>query len=278
MIKASNRTHDGSGKRLSAPARTSEPARRRFEGRTAVVTGAAQGIGRETALAYVVLADRSKIAHEVADEARAAGGNATVLIADVEQYAACRRMMNRAAKLNGRIDVLVNNVGGTIRVQPFEHYTEAQIVAEINRSLYPTLWCCHAVLPHMLRQGGGAIVNVSSTATRGVHRVPYSAAKGGVNALTTCLAFEYAQCGIRVNAVAPGGTDVGPRRIPRNTEKMNDEQQAWYQAIVDQTISSTFLKRYGTPDEQAAAILFLASAEAAYITGITLPVAGGDTG
>jgi dihydroxycyclohexadiene carboxylate dehydrogenase len=278
MIKASNRTHDGSGKRLS------EPARRRFEGRTAVVTGAAQGIGRETALAlaregaYVVLADRSKIAHEVADEARAAGGNATVLIADVEQYAACRRMMNRAAKLNGRIDVLVNNVGGTIRVQPFEHYTEAQIVAEINRSLYPTLWCCHAVLPHMLRQGGGAIVNVSSTATRGVHRVPYSAAKGGVNALTTCLAFEYAQCGIRVNAVAPGGTDVGPRRIPRNTEKMNDEQQAWYQAIVDQTISSTFLKRYGTPDEQAAAILFLASAEAAYITGITLPVAGGDTG
>ena len=85
MIKASNRTHDGSGKRLSAPARTSEPARRRFEGRTAVVTGAAQGIGRETALAlaregaYVVLADRSKIAHEVADEARAAGGNVSAI-------------------------------------------------------------------------------------------------------------------------------------------------------------------------------------------------------
>lgn len=269
---------------LPRRARRPAGARRRFEGKTAVVTGAAQGIGRETALAlaregaHVVLADRSKIAHEVADEARAAGGAATVLLADVEQYAACRRMMNRAAKLTGRIDVLVNNVGGTIWVQPFEHYREAQIIAEINRSLYPTLWCCHAVLPHMLRRGGGAIVNVSSTATRGIYRVPYSAAKGGVNALTTCLAFEYAQRGIRVNAVAPGGTDVGTRRIPRNTETMSDEQRAWYQDIVDQTLQSTFMKRYGTPGEQAAAILFLASEEAAYITGATLPVAGGDAG
>lgn len=275
-----------SGRTAAVPRRPrrSGGARRRFEGKTAVVTGAAQGIGRETALAlaregaHVVLVDRSKIAHEVADEARDAGGEATVLLADVEQYAACHRMMNRAAKLDGRIDVLVNNVGGTIWVQPFEHYREAQIVAEINRSLYPTLWCCHAVLPHMLRQGGGAIVNVSSTATRGIHRVPYSAAKGGVNALTTCLAFEYAQRGIRVNAVAPGGTDVGTRRIPRNTETLSDEQRAWYQEIVDQTLQSTFMKRYGTPGEQAAAILFLASEDAAYITGATLPVAGGDAG
>lgn len=259
-------------------------ARRRFEGKTALVTGAAQGIGREVSLALaregaqVILVDRSKIAHEVAEEARTFGAEVSVMLADVEQYAACRRTVNRAARLTGRIDVLVNNVGGTIWVQPFEHYDEHQIVAEINRSLYPTLWCCRAVLPHMLRQGGGAIVNVSSTATRGIHRVPYSAAKGGVNALTTCLAFEYGEQGIRVNAVAPGGTDVGARSIPRNTETMNDQQRAWYQAIVDQTIDSTFLKRYGTPAEQAAAILFLASDEASYITGVTLPVAGGDAG
>ena len=269
---------------MKAKAQRAARPRRRFEGKTALVTGAAQGIGREVVLALaregagVILVDRSKIAHEVADEARTLGAEATVILADVEQYAACRRAVNRAARLTGRIDVLVNNVGGTLWVQPFEHYEEHQIVAEINRSLYPTLWCCRAVLPHMLRQGGGAIVNVSSTATRGIHRVPYSAAKGGVNALTTCLAFEYAEQGIRVNAVAPGGTDVGPRRIPRNTETMNDEQRAWYQAIVDQTIDSTFLKRYGTPAEQAAAILFLASEEASYITGVTLPVAGGDVG
>lgn len=269
---------------MKATARRAAAPRRRFDDKTALVTGAAQGIGREVVLALaregarVILVDRSRIAHEVAEEASALGAQAAVILADVEQYAACRRMVNRAARLTGRIDVLVNNVGGTIWVQPFEHYEEHQIVAEINRSLYPTLWCCRAVLPHMLRQGGGAIVNVSSTATRGIHRVPYSAAKGGVNALTTCLAFEYAQRGIRVNAVAPGGTDVGPRRIPRNTETMNDEQRAWYQAIVDQTIDSTFLKRYGTPAEQASAILFLASDEASYITGVTLPVAGGDLG
>lgn len=258
--------------------------RQRFEGKTAVVTGAAQGIGRAVALAmaaegaHVVLVDRSKIVEEVRDEVLALGGRASALRADVEQYAACKKLMAKAAALDGRIDVLVNNVGGTIWVQPFAHYREEQITAEINRSLFPTLWCCHAVLPYMIKQGAGSIVNVSSTATRGIHRVPYSAAKGGVNALTVCLAWEYAEQGIRVNAVAPGGTDVGPRRIPRNTETMDERQRGWYQAIVDQTIASTFVKRYGTPAEQAAAILFLASDEASYITGVTLPVAGGDWG
>ncbi|MFN6992790.1 MAG: 1,6-dihydroxycyclohexa-2,4-diene-1-carboxylate dehydrogenase [Aquincola tertiaricarbonis] len=258
--------------------------RQRFEGKTAVVTGAAQGIGRAVALAmaaegaHVVLVDRSKIVEEVRDEVLALGGRASALRADVEQYAACKKLMAKAAALDGRIDVLVNNVGGTIWVQPFAHYREEQITAEINRSLFPTLWCCHAVLSYMIKQGAGSIVNVSSTATRGIHRVPYSAAKGGVNGLTVCLAWEYAEQGIRVNAVAPGGTDVGPRRIPRNTETMDERQRGWYQAIVDQTIESTFVKRYGTPDEQAAAILFLASDEASYITGVTLPVAGGDLG
>jgi dihydroxycyclohexadiene carboxylate dehydrogenase len=259
-------------------------SRLRFTGKTAVITGAAQGIGRAVARAmaeegaHVVLVDRSKLVQEVRDELLAAGHRATALLVDVEKYKDCKKAMAKAHALDGRIDVLVNNVGGTIWVKPFEHYSEEQISAEINRSLFPTLWCCHAVLPHMLAQGGGSIVNVSSTATRGIHRVPYSAAKGGVNALTVCLAFEYAQQGIRVNAVAPGGTDVGARRIPRNTESMTEQERTWYQAIVDQTLDVAFMKRYGTPDEQAAAILFLASDEASYITGVTLPVAGGDLG
>ena len=178
----------------------------------------------------------------------------------------------------GRIDVLVNNVGGTIWAKPYQEYEEAQIEAEIRRSLFPTLWCCRAVLPAMIKQGSGAIVNVSSVATRGIHRIPYSAAKGGVNALSASLAFEHAQDGIRVNAVATGGTEAPPRIVPRNPNPLSDKEQVWYQGIVDQTLASSLMHRYGTIDEQVRAILFLASSEASYITGTVLPVGGGDQG
>ena len=153
-----------------------------------------------------------------------------------------------------------------------------QIEAEIRRSLFPTLWCCRAAVPVMVAGGGGTVVNVSSVATRGVNRVPYAAAKGGVNAITACLAMEYADHGIRVCGVAPGGTEAPPRRIPRNAEPATEQETRWYQQVVDQTVSSSLMKRYGTTEEQAAAILFLASDEASYITGVTLPVAGGDLG
>jgi len=140
------------------------------------------------------------------------------------------------------------------------------------------LWCCRAALPQMLEQGAGAIVNVSSIATRSIHRVPYAVAKGGVNALTASLAFECGTRGVRVNAVAPGGTEAPPRKVPRNTEPTTAQEAQWYQAIVEQTTETTLMKRYGTLAEQAAAILFLASDESSYITGTVLPVGGGDQG
>jgi dihydroxycyclohexadiene carboxylate dehydrogenase len=130
----------------------------------------------------------------------------------------------------------------------------------------------------MIAARAGSIVNVSSVATRGIYRVPYSAAKGGVNALTASLAMEHAQDGIRVNAVATGGTEAPPRRVPRNPDALSDREQAWYQGIVDQTTASSLMHRYGTIAEQVAAILFLASGEASYITGTVLPVGGGDQG
>jgi dihydroxycyclohexadiene carboxylate dehydrogenase len=253
----------------------------RFAGKAALVTGAAQGIGREVALrlaregARVALADRS----ELVEEARAeAGGDCIAVMADMESYAGACAVIDRVREAFGRLDVLVNNIGGTIWVRPFIEYGEAQIEAEIRRSLFPTLWGCRAALPLMIESGGGSIVNVSSVATRGVNRVPYAAAKGGVNALTACLAWECAAQGIRVNAVAPGGTDAPPRRIPRNTAPPSEQEKGWYQQIVDQTVASSLMHRYGTTAEQAAAILFLASDEASYITGTVLPVAGGDLG
>jgi dihydroxycyclohexadiene carboxylate dehydrogenase len=253
----------------------------RFAGKFALVTGAAQGIGREVALrlaregARVAMVDRSELVDEVCKQA----GNAHLaVIADLETYAGASAAVERAHARFGRIDIAIHNVGGTIWAKPYARYEEAQIEAEVRRSLFPTLWCCRAVLPVMLAQTAGVIVNVSSVATRGVNRVPYAAAKGGVNAITASLAFEYAGDGIRVCGVAPGGTEAPTRRIPRNAAPRSAEEDSWMRQVVDQTVSSTLMKRYGTTEEQAAAILFLASDEASYITGITLPVAGGDLG
>ncbi|TDN61705.1 1,6-dihydroxycyclohexa-2,4-diene-1-carboxylate dehydrogenase [Paraburkholderia sp. BL10I2N1] len=256
----------------------------RFKDKVVVVTGAAQGIGRGVALgaaeegATVVLCDRSELVREVASEISVRGGRCLPVIADLETYAGASLLMRAALETYERIDVLVNNVGGTIWAKPYEHYEEAQIEAEVRRSLFPTLWCCRAVLPAMIERKRGAIVNVSSIATRSLYRVPYAASKGGVNAMTASLAFEHAQDGIRVNAVATGGTEAPPRKVPRNAEQQSEQEARWYQGIVDQTIASSLMHRYGTIDEQVSAILFLASDEASYITGTVLPVGGGDQG
>jgi len=256
----------------------------RFAGKAAVITGAAQGIGRIVALdmakegGRVALVDRAELVFEVQAEIEAEGGEALAVTADLERFSECGRVMDEAHARFGRIDILVNNVGGTIWAKPFEHYAEDEITAEVRRSLFPTLWCCRTVLPFMVEQRQGTIVNVSSVATRGVNRVPYAAAKGGVNAITACLAMEYAGQGIRVVGIAPGGTEAPERRIPRNAAPKSEQEKVWYQEIVDQTIGSSLMRRYGTLEEQAAAILFMASDEASYVTGITLPVAGGDLG
>jgi dihydroxycyclohexadiene carboxylate dehydrogenase len=254
----------------------------RFEGKVMVVTGAAQGIGRGVALraaaegAKVLFVDRAEFVTEVAAEAT--GADTAGFVADLETYEGAASTMAFAIQKYGQIDILINGVGGAIRMRPYAEFEPAQIDAEIRRSLMPTLYACHAALPHMLAQDRGTIVNVSSNATRGVRRVPYSAAKGGVNAMTQSLAMEYGRHNIRVVAVAPGGTEAPPRRVPRNAAGDSEQEKAWMAEAVKQVTESTFLKRYGTLEEQVAPILFLASDEASYVTGAVLPVAGGDNG
>ncbi len=256
----------------------------RFQDKVMVITGAAQGIGRQVAEqaaregARLALIDRARYVHELAAALCEQGNEAIAIEADLEQWESTRQAVASAQAHFGRVDILVNNVGGTIWARPYAEYQPEQIEAEIRRSLFPTLWGCRAVLPFMLLQGKGVIVNVSSVATRGVNRVPYSAAKGGVNALTQSLALEYSESGIRINATAPGGTDAPQRLTPRNNETPSELEKLWYQQVVDQTTDSSLMHRYGTLVEQANAILFLASDEASYITGTILPVAGGDLG
>jgi dihydroxycyclohexadiene carboxylate dehydrogenase len=257
----------------------------RFSGKVAVVTGAAQGIGKTVALQLlaeggsVILVDRSPIVNEIVSQLSEEQKNKVLaVVADLEQFSGFQAVVEQAVAKFGRIDILINNVGGTIWMKPFATYEEDQIEKEIRRSLFPTLWGCRAVLPVMLNQKGGVIVNVSSVATRGINRVPYAAAKGGVNALTAAMAFEYAEKNIRVNAVAPGGTEAPERLIPRNETPDSEQEKIWRQEVADQTTESSLMKRYGTIEEQTSAILFLASDEASYITGITIPVAGGDLG
>ncbi|MBU3067856.1 1,6-dihydroxycyclohexa-2,4-diene-1-carboxylate dehydrogenase [Nocardia sp. NEAU-G5] len=253
----------------------------RFDGKVVVVTGAAQGIGERTARRIsaeggaVVLVDRSELVTRVAGELP----RSIAVTTDLETWQGAQHMVTQALSRHGRIDILINNVGGAIWFKPFTEFTAAQIQAEITRSLMTTLLACRAALPAMAERGAGVIVNVSSAATRGIHRIPYSAAKGGINALTASLALEYADAGIRVVATAPGGTHAPPRRISRGgSAPTTGQEQTWFQAHIDQTVDSSLMKRYGTLDEQAAAITFLASDEASYITGTVLPVAGGDLG
>lgn len=256
----------------------------RFAGKVVMVTGAAQGIGWSVARRIaaeggdLVLVDRAPLIHDVAEGLRAHSAHALSVTADLETYEGALAAVTAAMDEFGRIDVLINNVGGTIWAKPYEHYTPQEIQKEIQRSLFPTLWMCRAAFEVMVTAGGGTIVNVSSVATRGMNRVPYAAAKGGVKAITSALAMEGAPHGIRVAATAPGGTEAPERQVKRGPAPQGEQEQAWYQTIVDQTVDSTLLKRYGTLDEQSAPIVFLASDEASYITGATLAVAGGDLG
>ena len=182
----------------------------------------------------------------------------------------------------GRIDALANVAGGTIWFQSFQYYTPEQIQAEIDKSFWTAVWCCRAVLPYMLPQQSGAIVNVATHAVTGAFRVPYAAAKAGQIGLTTSLAREVADQGIRVNCMAPSGTLADDRVTARNfgisvtPPELPPEELSRQEKYRQETrLSEIPMGRRGDADEQAAAIAFLASHDASYITGQVLAVGGG---
>ena len=164
--------------------------------------------------------------------------------------------------------------------------TNAEFVElELQRSLYPTMWCCLAVLPIMMEQKSGAIVNVGSQSPRGLYRLPYATAKGGIVALSKVLAMEYGRYGIRVNTMAPGGTEITDRVTPRQLiapgvmadDGAEDEAARYRQEMAEDIRHQQALRRRGLPEEQAATIAFLASDDASFITGQVINCSGGQS-
>jgi dihydroxycyclohexadiene carboxylate dehydrogenase len=265
---------------------------RRLNDKVCVVTGAGQGIGRATARRLgqeggtVVVADRIDVtATEALAELQNHGVQAMKAIVDLGTFAGAQNLMSQALDSYGRIDVLVNNVGGTIWMKPYHLYTEEEVVLEIERSLYPTLWCCLAVLPIMMAQKSGSIVNLGSQAIRGLYRVPYAASKGGILALGKVLAMEYGRYGIRVNTVSPGGTEIADRVTPRllirpgfvADEGAKAEAENYRREMMEDSQNQQALRRRGLPEEQAAAVAFLASDDSSFITGEVINCSGGQS-
>lgn len=247
----------------------------RFEGKVAVVTGAAQGIGYEVAKrlglegASVVVADAAADpANEAVQSLLDMGVKAVASVGDLSTAEGAAAAMKSAHDAFGALHVLVNNVGGTIWAKPFWHYQENEIRAEIDRSLWPTLWCCHAAVDYLRQSGGGAIVNIgSNAATGGVYRIPYAACKGAVISLTESLAVELASLNIRVNCVSPGGTAAPQRKTPRESRPFSEQEMQWWMQLGKMVQNEELLAERATVAEQAAVITFMASSEANHITG-----------
>lgn len=265
---------------------------RRLAGKTCVVTGAGQGIGRAVARRLgqeggrIVVADRvEEGAARVLDELTAHGVEATKAIVDLSVYSGAEDLMQQALSAFGRIDVLVNNVGGTIWMKPFHLYAPEEIELELERSLLPTLWCCRAVLPTMMQQESGSIVNLGSQSVRGLYRLPYATSKGGILAIGKVLSMEYGRYGIRVNTVSPGGTNIPDRVTPRLSirpgvmaeDLPQEEADAYRREMSEDIQNQKSLNRRGTPEDQAAAVAFLASDDASFITGDVINCSGGQS-
>jgi 2-hydroxycyclohexanecarboxyl-CoA dehydrogenase len=243
----------------------------RYEGRNALVTGGASGIGAATVRRLAAEGARVAIADMNEDGAReiAAEVDGVAVVFDVRDDDAVRAGVAQAVEELGSLQVLVNNAG----TDRFAFFTKSDpelwdFVLGVN--LRGVLSVTHASLPHLQQKPGSAIVNIASEAGRlGVAGSSiYSAAKAGVIGFTKSIARESARYGVRVNAIAPGPIDTP---LLREVDTLGTTGEKWLRLTIEGTVS----KRLGTPEEVAAAIAFLASDDASYVTGQTLGVSGG---
>jgi 2-hydroxycyclohexanecarboxyl-CoA dehydrogenase len=244
----------------------------RLEGKAALVTGGASGIGAATSRRLAAEGARVAIADvDVAGARQVAGElDGAAVEMDVADTASVRAGLAAAGEAVGPIDVVVNNAG-TDRFGWFTKVDEADWDLVLAVNLRGTLAVTHAVLPSMHERGGGAIVNVASEAGRvgSQGSAVYSAAKAGVIGFTKAIALESARYGVRCNAVAPGPIDTP--LLNAAPEVLGELGARLRQGMID----ATAMRRIGQPDEVAAAIAFLASDDASYVTGQTLNVSGG---
>jgi len=253
----------------------------RFGGKIAIVTGAASGIGRATALAFaregarVACADiNGEGAEETAQAIAAAGGEAMAIRADVASEPDVQRMVAETARRWDGLDILFNNAGVGLGA-PITGMTLAQWQRVLDVNLTGVFLGCKYAIPEMLKRGGGVIVNTASDA--GLRGSPYlsayCASKAGVILLTKSLAVEWAAQGIRINCVCPGL--VRTPIVEPYLKQMQELTGAAPQETWERLARSHPIGRVGEPEDVAQAVLFLASPQAAFITGVALPVDGG---
>jgi 3-oxoacyl-[acyl-carrier protein] reductase len=240
-----------------------------LSGRIALVTGASRGIGKAIAAklaaqgAHVIAAARGEHAKPVADEIVAAGGKAEPVALDITEPGACEAAVAGALGRHGRIDILVNNAGIT-KDQLLLRMKRDDWDAVLATNLTANFVLTQAVLKPMLKQRGGRIVSISSVVGQAGNagQANYAASKAGIIGFSKAVALEVASRGITVNVVAPGLIDTDMTRAITNSAH-------------DEWASRIPLKRLGSPEDIAAAVCFLASDEASYITGQVLAVNGG---
>lgn len=247
-----------------------------FAGRTAIVTGAAHGFGREVACRLAALGAEvwatDILADEVTETARIAGARCRAHPLDVTERAAVQALAAAIEETSGRIDVLVHSAGGVLGQagKPLEAVAPDDWEAVLAVNLTAAFWCAQAVAPAMKRARYGRIVTISSGAGLGVSLTgiqAYAAAKAGEIGLTRQLAHELGPFAITVNSVAPG--------FVRSNPSSEAQWQAYGKEGQRRLLDGIALRRLGTVDDIAAAVLFLASEQAGWISGQTLAVDGG---